>query len=531
MEKQVYRKSLDLQKSGAQWSIDVKQNDVNSRRIVISLTDGGKAFILGGDMIATIYGKKTDGNVIYKDCAIENGMAIVDVEKQLITAAGTVECELRIYDSNAAGAQLLTTPRFNIEVYDVLSDENRITSTSDYSALTSETVKSQEATKRANDIAETLETKLANGELKGEKGDKGNDGAPGAKGDTGPQGEQGPKGDAGIQGPQGEKGEQGVPGTTDYTLLKNQPITILSQDFKVSELKESSLYFVNSGINCKKEDGSLLENLYAGILILTGRGGEAQVFDSENTFYVNDLSNGDWFNADCNHITTLEVNDLLSNLSNYNFTYGRPLDSRKKITKTISNFAESITKKTMVLDSGDLSSTISSNGKYSFFTNGIFRLGHPHAGTGFTPLEIKVNKGDTIYLKFSKTETECLCDIVYIGDIGKNIPDDYDYKYSSIDIWSGQLGFAIDATEYDTTFWEMVVGAQGTADDISSYLANLPCAKSGGLVYSTKEEYGRPEFKAVTLGNGLKFENGVLSAVATSDIASDQLKQIIGGLE
>lgn len=215
MQKQIYRKSLDLQKSGAQWSIDVKQNDVNSRRIVISLTDGGKAFILGGDMIATIYGKKTDGNVIYKDCSIENGMAIVDVEKQLITAAGTVECELRIYDSNAAGAQLLTTPRFNIEVYDVLTDENRITSTSDYSALTSETVKSQEATKRANDIAETLETKLANGELKGEKGDKGNDGAPGAKGDTGPQGEQGPKGDAGIQGPQGvpgpkgEKGEQG----------------------------------------------------------------------------------------------------------------------------------------------------------------------------------------------------------------------------------------------------------------------------------------------------------------------------------
>ena len=203
MEKQVYRKSLDLQKSGAQWSIDIKRNDVNSRRIVIYLTDGGKAFILGGDMIATIYGKKTDGNVIYKDCSIENGMAIVDVEKQLITAAGTVECELRIYDSNAAGAQLLTTPRFNIEVYDVLSDENRITSTSDYSALASETVKSQEATKRANDIAETLETKLANGELKGEKGD------------TGPQGEQGPKGDTGIQGPQGvpgpkgEKGEQG----------------------------------------------------------------------------------------------------------------------------------------------------------------------------------------------------------------------------------------------------------------------------------------------------------------------------------
>lgn len=212
MQKQVYRKSLDLQKSGAQWSIDVKQNDVNSRRIIISLTDGGKAFILGGDMIATIYGKKTDGNVIYKDCTIENGMAIVDVEKQLITAAGTVECELRIYDSNAAGAQLLTTPRFNIEVYDVLSNENKIISTSDYSALASETVKSQEATKRANDISEMLETKLANGELKGEKGDTGPQGEQGPKGDTGPQGEQGQKGDTGPQGEQGPKGDAGIQG-------------------------------------------------------------------------------------------------------------------------------------------------------------------------------------------------------------------------------------------------------------------------------------------------------------------------------
>lgn len=335
-----------------------------------------------------------------------------------------------------------------------------------------------------------------------------------------------------FNGKTAQKSIEDILKVSDYTLLQNRPITILSQDFKVSELKESSLYFVNNNdVNCITEDGSLLVNLYAGILILTGRGGEAQVFDSENTFYVSDLSNGDWFNADCNHITTLEVNDLLSNLSDYNFTYGRPLDSRKKITKTISNFAESITKKTMVLDSGDLSSTISSNGKYSFFTNGIFRLGHPRAVADFTPLEIKVNKGDTIYLKFSKTETECLCDIVYIGDIGKNFPDNANYEYSTIDVWSGQLGFAIGATEYDSTLWDVVVSAQGTAFDINHYLFNLPCARTGGLVYSTKEEFRRPEFRAVTLGNGLKFENGVLSAVATSDIASDQLKQIIGGLE
>lgn len=315
-----------------------------------------------------------------------------------------------------------------------------------------------------------------------------------------------------FNGKTAQKSIEDILKVSDYTLLKNQPITILSQDFKVSDLKESSLYFVNNnGISCKKKDGSVLVNLYAGILILTGTGGEAQVFDSYNTYYVQDLSTGDWFNDDCNHVTTQEVNDLLSDLSDYIFKYGRPLNPKKKVTRTLSGFAEDITKRTMVLSMSDLSDTISSDGKYSFYSRGIFRLGHPDAVAGFTPLEIKVNKGDTIYLKFSKTDTECLCDIVYIGDISKNIPDEDDYKYNPIDIWSGQLGFAIDATEYDTTFWEMVVGAQGTADDISSYLANLPCVRTGGLVYSIPKEYGRPEFRNVTLGNGLKFENGVLS--------------------
>ena len=333
-----------------------------------------------------------------------------------------------------------------------------------------------------------------------------------------------------FNGKTAQKSIEDILKVADYTALQNQPITILSQDFKVSDLKESSLYFVNSGINCKNEDGSVLVNLYAGILILTGTGGEAQVFDSYNTYYVQDLSAGDWVNEDCNHITTQEVKDMLSNLGTYPISYTSP-STKKTTTELLSLFARNALLKTMTLDSTGLLNTIKVSGKYNIYANGIFRLGHPRAVADFTPLEIKVNKGDTIYLKFSKTDTECLCDIVYIGDISKNIPDDANYKYSSIDVWSGQLGFAIDATEYDTTFWEMVEGAQGTAYKIDDYLLNLPCARTGGLVYSTKEEIGRPEFRAVTLGNGLKFENGVLSAVATSDIANDQLKQIIGGLE
>lgn len=540
MEKQAYRKSLDLQKSGNQWSVDERYGDANSRKIIISLTDGGKPFYLDEDI--NVYVAATNG--LFVDCRVESGVAIFEPTRKFLETPGTISCELRLISANSSGSQVLSSPRFEIEVYDVLADDTKIVESEDYSALAAQTVKAVEATKRANDISQTLEDKLANGEFKGDKGDtgeqgvqgdKGDKGAKGDKGDIGPQGVQGAKGDKGDIGPQGIqgakgdkgdtgpqgvqglKGDKGDPGTTDYTLLKNQPITILSQDFKVSDLKKNSLYFINNGISCKKEDGSVLVNLYAGTFIITGIGNEAQVFDSFDTYNIEDMSTGDWFNSDCNHITTQKVDDLLSDLSNYIFKYGSPLDSKKKNTTTISGFAESITKKTMALESNDLLSTISSNGKYSIYGRGIFRLGHPNAVAGFTPLEIKVNKGDTIYVKFSKTETECLCDIVYIGDIGKNIPDDANYEYSTIDVWSGQLGFAIGATEYDSTLWDVISGAQSTADNINRYLDNLPCAKSGGLVYSTQSQYGRPEFRAVTLGNGLKFENGVLSLDTNGD--------------
>ena len=314
-----------------------------------------------------------------------------------------------------------------------------------------------------------------------------------------------------FSGKTAQKSIEDILKVADYTALQNQPITILNQDFKVSDLKESSLYFINNNdVNCITEDGSLLVNLYAGILIFTSSNGEAQVFDSYNTYYVEDLSTGDWFNSDCNHITTQEVKDMLSDLGTYSISYTSP-STKKTTVELLSTFARNAILKTMTLDSTGLGNTIKVSGKYNIYANGIFRLGHPRAGTGFTPLEIKVNKGDTIYLKFSKTETECLCDIVYIGDMSKNILD-ANYKYQTIDVWSGQLGFAIGATEYDSTLWDVIYGAQGSADDISHYLYNLPSSSTSDiLIYSAKTASARPDFRAVTLGNGLKFENGVLS--------------------
>ena len=211
MNKQCYRKSLDLQKNGVQWSVDIKINDVNSRKIVISLTDGGKTFNLDENMIVTVYAKKPDENIIYSNCKIESGLVIFEPTKQCISAEGTVNCELRIYSENSSGSQLLTSPRFSIEVYGVLSNEEHLVSTNEYSALTEATMKAQEATAKANDIADEITQKLESGELKGSKGE---------------------------QGPQGEQGIQGVPGTTDFAQLQNLPRTLCSGTLELTEITD-----------------------------------------------------------------------------------------------------------------------------------------------------------------------------------------------------------------------------------------------------------------------------------------------------
>ena len=61
---------------------------------------------------------------------------------------------------------------------------------------------------------QTFQTKLDAGTLKGEKGDKGDQGPKGDKGDKGDTGEQGPKGDKGDIGEQGPAGANGQDGLT-----------------------------------------------------------------------------------------------------------------------------------------------------------------------------------------------------------------------------------------------------------------------------------------------------------------------------
>lgn len=480
MNKQCYRKSLDLQKNGVQWSVDIKKNDVNSRKIVISLTDGGKTFNLDENMIVTVYAKKPDENIIYSNCKIESGLVIFSPQKQCISAEGTVNCELRIYSENSSGSQLLTSPRFNIEVYGVLSNEEHLVSTNEYSALTEATLKAQEATTKANDITDEITQKLENGELKGEKGE---------------------------QGPQGEQGIQGVPGTTDYTALQNLPRTLCSGTLELTaiadggyEASDATSVTYNGVEKFKLDKGNLLFLKDKVVNIQNGYG----------CYCIDDIPNKvdvDW--TDYYGTTNVDIDNFRKNID---IQYQDKIVCRNGISiDKKQHKILSLQNGSTVLDKEDMSRTITASGRYDVAESGDMLIGFPGT-TDFTPFTLKVNKGDIIKLLFDTEKN--VTDVLYIGDISQN------YGETAIN-YAAQKGYFKNSF-FDITAFELSVHADGNCYqqteidgdncisfghnlyDLTLQNLNIPSGRHRLLASTTrKDENKNPIYEFVNMGNGL----------------------------
>ena len=339
MEKQAYRKSLDLQKSGTQWSVDERYGDANSRKIIISLTDGGKPFYLDEDI--NVYVAATNG--LFVDCRVESGVAIFEPTRKFLETPGTISCELRLISANSSGSQVLSSPRFEIEVYDVLADDTKIIESEDYSALAAQTVKA-------------VEDKLANGEFKGDKGDtgeqgvqgeKGDKGAKGDKGDIGPQGVQGvkgEKGDIGPQGVQGEKGAKGDPGTTDYTKLTNNPVTLITtEEFDAKNLEDGHTYLIACKNGTRISFGGTLS--YGSQIIIDGN--SATVICGLGTFFIPDINDTDYWDLADYCPALSEVESMISSIDMTDIDISQALVKFKSIDNvnlsiTMKEFAEAM---------------------------------------------------------------------------------------------------------------------------------------------------------------------------------------------
>lgn len=199
MKPAIYRISLDILESQSQYSLPMKEGET-SREIHITLREGVVPYEIGKDCFAVFSGRKPDGNPLENNCVIKENTIIYAITEQTTSVSGLVDCEIKLYGANNG---FICSARFSIIVDPRAVEDKKVESTSEFLALTelysnvvtSENARveaelkrenntaaaienAEEATDRANNIADTLQDKLNKGEFKGEKGEKGD------KGDT-----------------------------------------------------------------------------------------------------------------------------------------------------------------------------------------------------------------------------------------------------------------------------------------------------------------------------------------------------------
>ena len=178
MNYSTYRASLDIHASGSQAVLHAKKGETK-RRILITLTERGKPYLISSDCTAVFTATKPDGNIIYNDCAIDNNIICYNFTEQTTAAEGKLDCEIRLYGADNA---LIISPGFDLIVdAAVYEDGDVIESGTEVSALTA-------LVSETTTLINTVNTKLENGEFNGPKGDTGATGPAGADGAPGPDG-------------------------------------------------------------------------------------------------------------------------------------------------------------------------------------------------------------------------------------------------------------------------------------------------------------------------------------------------------
>lgn len=132
MERSIYRITLDLHDRRPLVTLRMTSGDT-ARRIYVSFADGTVPYVLTQDISARLCAVKPSGAQIFNNMTVEDGTAYYDVTAATISELGTVECQVRLYDSEN---RLMSSPRFMLEVSESLLDEQSVESTDEYTALT-----------------------------------------------------------------------------------------------------------------------------------------------------------------------------------------------------------------------------------------------------------------------------------------------------------------------------------------------------------------------------------------------------------
>ena len=169
MTNSYYKIALDVHDHGSHVSVKAKRGDTG-RLLYITLMDGRNPYVITDECRAVFTAKKADGNILYNHCSINKSTICYEFTPQTTCVVGKAECEIKLY---GADNKLITSAQFTLIVEDTVYNEgDEVESEKEVTALTA-------LVSEATTLIAEIGDKLAKGELKGDKGDRGGPGPQG----------------------------------------------------------------------------------------------------------------------------------------------------------------------------------------------------------------------------------------------------------------------------------------------------------------------------------------------------------------
>ena len=131
MEYTIHRISLDIHSVKSQATLRVKQADT-SRKLRVTLCEGGLPYHIASDCYANFSAHKPDGTYIHNVCQIVNNTIEYTFTEQTTAAMGEVDCEITLYDNNG---HRITSPHFTIIVDERVYNGEEIVSSPEANVL------------------------------------------------------------------------------------------------------------------------------------------------------------------------------------------------------------------------------------------------------------------------------------------------------------------------------------------------------------------------------------------------------------
>ena len=153
----IHRISLDINTTSSQVILRVKKGET-SRKVQITLREGGQPYHIADGCEAIFSTIKPDGISIYNHCEIKDNTIIYTFTEQTTPAVGMMDCEIIL----KKGDQTLFSPRFTIVVEEGLFNGDAVISTSEATALEDLISRATTATANAENLVGDIKDGFAN---------------------------------------------------------------------------------------------------------------------------------------------------------------------------------------------------------------------------------------------------------------------------------------------------------------------------------------------------------------------------------